>query len=176
MPTSVEVWKPVVGYEGLYEVSDQGRIRSLHGKRWSGSHWYEHPPTLMRTPLARSGYPVVKLTKDGAGKTITIHTVVLLAFVGPRPSGQECRHLNGDRQDARLKNLRWGTPLENTADRKAHGTMPCGINHHAAKLTDDIVRQIRQSTDCHAEIAARYGISRSLVTNVKLRKAWAHVQ
>lgn len=173
MPSSVEVWKPVVGYEGLYEVSDQGRVRSLHQRRWCGTHWYEVPPRTMKATIARNGYPVVKLTREGVGRTIAVHSIVLTAFAGPKRAGQECRHLNGDSQDARLCNLCWGTPLENTEDRIRHGTMPRGINHHGAKLTASQVLAIRAAAGTHREIAARYGIATSCVSNIKSRKSWA---
>lgn len=176
MPSSVEVWKPVVGYEGLYEVSDQGRVRSLYRRRWCGSHWYKVPPCIMKTPLAISGYPVVRLTKDKKGRTVTVHTVVLSAFVGPKPLGQECRHLNGNREDPRLANLKWGTPTENTEDRKAHGTMPRGATHHAAKLTEQDIRSIRASDESARVLAIRYSVATSAISNIRRRKAWAHVQ
>jgi len=149
MTSIVEQWKPVVGYEGLYEVSDQGRVKTLHGKRWSGSHWFNVPCRIMKATIGRQGYPVVQLTKNGKGKTCTIHTLVLSAFLCPKPIGQECRHLNGNKEDSRLCNLAWGFPSENTDDRIKHGTMPCGVNHHNAKLTEKQVREIRKSSDTH---------------------------
>ena len=176
MTTSVEVWKPVVGYEGLYEVSDQGRVRSLHQRRWCGSHWYEVPTRLLNPSTAVSGYPVVRLTKDGSGRTVTVHTIVLTAFAGQRSNGEECRHLNGNPTDCRLYNLQWGTPLENTHDRIRHGTMPRGTCHHAAKLTEDQVRKIRTEEDTNKAIAAKYGITSSAVSNIKNRKSWAWLQ
>jgi hypothetical protein len=175
MTIIVEQWKPVLGYEGLYEVSDQGRVRSLHCRLWSGSHWYTCPSRIMKTPVAKNGYPVVKLTKDGLGKTVTVHKVVLSAFVGPKPPGQECRHLNGDCKDFRLANLEWGTPAENTEDRKAHGTMPCGVTHHGAKLTEQDIRSIRASDELVRVLAKRYGVTTAAISNVRTRRSWAHV-
>jgi hypothetical protein len=173
MTTSVEVWKPVVGYEGLYEVSDHGRVRSLRNRRWCGSHWYEVPISAMKATIARNGYPVVRLTKEGRGRTVAVHTIVLTAFCSSKPAGQECRHLNGNPQDSRLCNLAWGTPLENTEDRKRHGTMPQGPKHHAAKLTIEQVLKIRTATGAHREIAQRYGIAASAVSTIKSRKSWS---
>lgn len=176
MTSIIEQWKPVPGYEGLYEVSDQGSVKTLHGRRWNGNHWGQVPFRLMKQTVGRQGYPVVRLTKDGKGKTCTVHTLVLLAFVGPKPPGQECRHLNGNREDPRLCNLAWGLPIENTYDRIKHGTMPRGIKHHKAKLTEDQIRQIRKATGTHRSIGAKFGISTSLVSTIKSGKSWAHIQ
>jgi hypothetical protein len=172
----VEQWRPVVGYEGLYEVSDRGRVKSLHQYLWSGSHWYKVPHRQLKPSIARTGYPVVRLTKDGKGRTITIHTLVLTAFVGAKPFGQECRHLNGNPQDCSLSNLQWGTPVENSNDKIRHGTVPKGSQHHNAKLTAEQVYEIRSAAGTHKEIAAKYEVTKSVVTNIKNRKSWAWLQ
>ncbi len=126
-----EEWRPVVGWEGLYEVSDLGRVRSLDRMVSSG---------LGRTKLYRgrvlvgkiapsTGYRVCTLT-SGAGrrKYALIHRLVLEAFVGPCPEGMECCHGDGDRANASLTNLRWDTRSANTIDAVTHQT-----NLHARK-------------------------------------------
>lgn len=104
-----EEWRPVVGYEGYYEVSDQGRVRSLHCGR------YRHGYVL--TLGRRNGYCFVALCRDGIGKKRPVHQLVLEAFVGPKPQGQQTRHLNSVRHDNRVENLAWGTHRENCDDR-----------------------------------------------------------
>lgn len=125
MGQSTEIWKPVLGFEGLYEVSDQGRIKTV-GRTMIRSNGR---PTTIRESLRslspnHKGYPKVTLWKDGKLVTRVVHRLVLESFVGPRPDGMECRHLNGNRQDARLSNLAWGTPMENAADKFDHRTLP----------------------------------------------------
>jgi hypothetical protein len=127
----------------------------------------------MKTTIARNGYPVLKLTKEGRGRTLAVHVIVLTAFAGPKGTGQECRHLNGDPKDPRLSNLCWGTPLENTEDRQRHGTMPRGASHHAAKLSAEQVLEIRNLCASNRQIAAKYGVSPSVISNIKNQKAWA---
>ena len=110
-----ETWKPVVGYEGLYEVSDQGRVRSL---RRSGT-----PGRVLAQRQNRGRlYLLVRLSHNNQRKIKTVHSLVLAAFIGPRPARMETRHLNGDATDNRLANLSYGTSLENSADQRAHGT------------------------------------------------------
>lgn len=110
-----EIWRPVKGYEGLYEVSDQGRVRSL---RRSGT------PGRVLTQQQSKGklYLLVRLSRNSQRKIKTVHSLVLGAFVGPRPAHMEVRHLNGNAIDNRLTNLAYGTSLENSADQRAHGT------------------------------------------------------
>lgn len=116
-----ELWRPVDGYDGLYEVSDAGRVRSLPraGTRGGVLHGDVHP----------GGYPSVKLSKDGHKTHLTVHTLVISAFRGSRPPGQECRHVNGNPADNRLDNLLWGTSAENSQDMVKHGRSNSRITH-----------------------------------------------
>lgn len=119
---SDERWLPVVGYEGLYEVSDLGRVRLLD-RMVSGWRGLQHklPGRLSRArSLSRGVYRKVALTKNGVWALRPIHQLVLEAFVGPRPEGMVCCHNNGIGGDNRLANLRWDTPASNTADRVRH--------------------------------------------------------
>ena len=93
-----EVWKPVVGFEGKYEVSNMGRVRSLIG----GSR-------VLRQQRLHSGYTEVILV----GNHRRVHRLVLEAFVGPRPDGYQCDHINTVRDDNRIENLRWVTASAN---------------------------------------------------------------
>ena len=104
-----ENWKAVVGYEGLYEVSDQGRVRSLARKG------VRQTRILKATPN-NTGYPVVGLYKHKTRKIYTVHSLVMGSFVGPRPQGTEVCHANHDKADPRLLNLRYDTHLANMND------------------------------------------------------------
>lgn len=109
-----EEWRTAYGYQ-YYEISDMGRIRSIFPHR--GLRYLKMPP--------RCGYPHVNLH----GKTRFVHHLVLETFVGPRQPGQEACHRNGNRLDARLSNLYWGTRTDNVLDAVRHGT------HHNVKKT-----------------------------------------
>jgi hypothetical protein len=171
-----EVWQPVRGYEGLYEVSDLGKVRSLPRRKRNGVVWAKKPSYIRKTPIGAQGYPVVDLKHNGHRKTFTVHTLVLTAFVAPRPPGQECRHLNGIRADSRLCNLAWGTPSENDQDRKRHGTFIQGKMHSNARLTEHDVQIIRSMQGSQATIAKQFAISQSLVSMIRAGQRWAHVQ
>jgi hypothetical protein len=173
---STEYWQPVKGYEGLYEVSNQGRVKSLPGKQRSRWGWVEKAGYVRKISLGLRGYPVVDLKHAGRRKTFTVHTLVLTAFVGPKPKGHECRHLNGDRTDSRLVNLAWGTPSENTDDKRRHGTLIQGEKHGASVLSEKDVRLIRRMNDTQANIAKKFNVSQSLISMIKSHTRWTHVQ
>ena len=121
-------WLPVVGYEGLYEVSDDGRVRSVD--RIIECRDGRKIPCLSSelAPWTWAGYRLVKLSKDGNKRTHRIHSLVLTAFSGPRPPGMVACHNNGDKEDLRAVNLRWDTQGNNLRDAVRHGT-----HHHARK-------------------------------------------
>lgn len=104
-----EEWREVPGYGGRYFASSEGRIRGPLGIRAQADH---------------GPYVHVTIRRNGRAEARLVHHLVLEAFVGPRPEGLQCRHLNGRHRDNRRENLRWGTPTENQLDRIEHGTMP----------------------------------------------------
>lgn len=132
-PTN-EKWLPVVGYEGFYEVSDHGRIRSID-RVVTGTDGVDKrvPGKMKSTYIHKTGYLNVRLTKHGVGKQAKVHRLVLEAFVGPCPEGMEGCHNNGDRKDAQLANLRWDTRSANALDRVKHGNHNTAHNTHCPR-------------------------------------------
>lgn len=117
-----EAWRPVRGYEGLYEVSDQGRVRSLDrivGAARGGTKRMKSR-VLQPRPLKR-GYQRVSLSRDGRPRDVYIHRLVAEAFLGECPPGSEVCHRNGDPGDNRVLNLRWGSHGSNVQDTVTHG-------------------------------------------------------
>ena len=117
----METWKEIPGWQGYYEVSDHGRVRSV-GRvvQLSNGATRRLNGKLLR-PAANNVYPRVVLCRNKERHTHYVHTLVLLAFVGERPAGMECLHKDGNPKNNRLENLRWGTPSENNLDIIAHG-------------------------------------------------------
>jgi hypothetical protein len=114
----VATWLPIPGWEGMYEVSDLGRVRSIDRIAPLGSKGAvrRYRGVELRPQLKRDGYIQVCLARNGRHSWVMVHRLVLLAFVGPAPEGMECCHGNHDPWDNRLVNLRWGTQLENFRD------------------------------------------------------------
>lgn len=161
-------YRPVVGWPG-YSVGDDGTVWT---RRRANSDLREHW-RQMKTPLDSHGYYHVAFRMAGKQTTYRIHTLVLNAFVGPRPAGYECRHLDGNRTNNRLTNICWGTGAENKNDRSKHGTQTRG-----AKLTPDLVREARQRYDAGerlVDIAATYPVTATCLSLAIKGKTHAHV-
>jgi len=119
--TTVETWKPVVGWEGLYEVSDRGRVRSL-GRVVETVRGPRHKKGIILASRWSGGYDFAALYKDGMRRSLRVHRLVMAAFMGPCPDGMEVCHNNGNPSDNRLVNLRYDTASGNRLDRQLHGT------------------------------------------------------
>lgn len=166
-----ERWLPVVGWENSYEVSDQGRVRSL-GRTRDGK--VRQPCIMVLSPSGKNKkYRRVLLRNPD--KWQLVHRLVLTAFVRPRHSNEECLHLNHCPEDNRLVNLRWGTKEENENAKASNGTVPIGCANPAAKLTEQDILAIREDTRKQVDIAAEYGIKQAHVSSIKLRKVWTHI-
>jgi hypothetical protein len=126
-----ERWKSVPGFEGFYEASTLGRIRRMPEGR------------LLDWSRQTGRYRNVKLCRPGHKKMMCVHSVIALTFRGPTPPGQEIRHHDGDHLNCRLSNIRFGTPLQNHADKRRHGTILTGAAHQNTILNESQVQIIR---------------------------------
>lgn len=125
-----EQWRPVIGWEGAYEVSDAGRVRSIDRV----VHRSDGVISLIRGKLLKPcampggrGHLFVNLSAPGVGARLeSVHRLVLIAFVGQAPDGMECCHNDGDPTNNQLANLRWDTRSENMRDRFRHGWVVTG--------------------------------------------------
>lgn len=119
----MELWTAIPGYDGFYEVSNFGNVRSLTRAVAYGRHKNMVYKGKDLKLFKSNNYLSVKLARAGVTKTVYVHEMVLLAFEGDRPDlGERCeiRHLDGDKTNNRLTNLKYGTVKENVADRKLH--------------------------------------------------------
>ena len=122
--SKISKWRPVLGYEGRYEVSSDGRVRGVPRE----CHVRSIPGKELTRHVNKGGYEYVTLCAEGECKYRTVHSLVADAFIEPRPEGAVCRHLDGDRLNNSPENLAWGTVSENQYDTVDHGN-----NHNAAK-------------------------------------------
>jgi len=163
MEIVMEKWRDVVGFEGLYKVSNFGRIQTVKTGK------------IKEQTISKSdNRPYLSLWKNNKIKVCRPHKLVMEAFVSLRPEGLECCHNDGNPQNNHWSNLRWDTPKNNHADKVKHGTTNRGEQCGTAKLTLEQVRAIRQDTRLQRIIAAEYGVKDNTISRIKSFKRWAH--
>ncbi len=186
-----EIWKPIPGFEGFYETSDAGRIRSLSSSR--GLVAIARPtPRIVAIHPSRANYLQVRLCRRGVHRIYSVHRLILMAFTGPPPTDRhQAAHNNGIRTDNRPENLRWATAKENMGDRDTHGTTARGDRHGMkrngfkvrgelggrALFSESVVIQIRRDAPTLgvASQARRYNVSEGAIRNIVKRRTWKHI-
>lgn len=172
----IEEWRPVVKFEGLYEVSSLGRIRSLDrldsiGRRRLGQ--------VLENARISGRYFSVRLCKNGRTICRAVHILVLEAFVCVRPLGmQGCHFPDRNTRNNRLDNLRWDTPKSNCGDRLLHGTVARGERNGFSKISESkvaFIRFARQHGIGGETISRAVGINSNAVRDIADRKSWKHV-
>lgn len=173
----MEEWHPIVGWEGLYEVSSLGRIRGLCSN------------VIRSCPVNNSGYPCIILSQRKNGvrrtQTKTVHHHVAAAFLGPRPPKHDIDHVDGDKTNNRADNLEYVSRGENHRRAYALGlrvpakrNVAHGERHHWTRLTEAQVREIRGTPFFHGineHFAAKFGTTFSNVSAIRLRKSWKRI-
>lgn len=170
----MEEWKPISGYEGLYEVSNQGRVRSLDRTIEfirSGKIIKSIQKGKLLNPSLKVRYKGVQLCPgDGKKNMVYIHKIVANAFVDNPDNKLIVNHIDGDKHNNNSKNLEWVTQKENIDHAFKAGLIvkPSGEDNPTAKLTNDEVYWIRcnAGTKTHKEMANKLGVARSTVSNV----------
>lgn len=173
-----EGFRVIPGYP-RYAIDENGTVLSVcvRGSKTIVLSWAKAKRASIRT--SHHGYKMITLRGVTVpNKTANIHTLVLEAFVGPRPNGLECRHLDGNKLNNHISNLSWGTHLENANDKHSHGTSGIGENNTSAKLTTVDVLNIRtryaNGEKCKS-IADKFNISDSNVSLIVKRVTWKHI-
>ena len=169
-----EIWKPIIDYEDLYEVSNLGNVRSLVN---NGRH-KRSVPKLLKPDNARS-HARVTLSKNGKTKRFFSSCLVLTAFVGERPQGFQCSHIDGNPGNDFLTNLCWESCQDNNERKFVHGTSQIGECHGRSKLTDALVLEIRElyALGQHSlrKLAIMFNVDRGTITQVVYRRTWTHI-
>lgn len=173
-----EEWRDVIGYEGYYQVSNIGRIRRV--KQYRNTFFGR----IIKPSLKKKGrayYKYVTLSKDNIVKTLAIHRMEAIAFLGiPIESKNVTRHLDGNSLNNIISNLEWGTMSENTKDSIRHGTFVdnTGSKHGMSRLTESMISVIRRmsKTMIRRVIADYFGVGVSTIDDVVNGRTWKHVK
>ena len=169
---SKEQWRPIPDFEGRYEVSDHGRVRSLPRFVRRGNNGYMQPGVMLKLSVGKRGYPMASI---GRAERRPVHLYVLRAFVGPRPPGMETCHADDNKTNNRLSNLRWDTPKANRSDARRNGVLAIGSKNGHAKLSEDEVREIMRrftAGERPTALAVEYGIAIQTMSSIRHRWNW----
>lgn len=177
MDSLAEEWRTIPGFEGMYEVSDQGQVRSIdrtvidsrgHQRRYRGQS--------MRQSDHYSGYKLIRLCVDGKYTSTSVHALVAAAFIGPRPGDADVNHIDGHKANNRPSNLEYVSRKGNMEHARRTGLWENrGENNGQATATND---QVRQAIDLVAagstlrEAADAVGVSRNVVSSAKTGSKW----
>ena len=171
-----EVWRPVVGHEDGYEVSNLGRVRSIGRLVETASGARKYKGVIRKQSLGSHGYMVVSLSRVGRVVVECVHRLVLEAFVGPCPEGMEACHGPEGAFDNSVGNLRWDTRLENLRDQDRHGTRALGeVQSKWSRAEILRVRELLLDGLGQTEIERITGIPKETVNAVKHGKTWRHL-
>lgn len=175
-----EVWRDVVGYEGLYQVSNMGQVRSV-----------DRIVTTKRGVKKRTKGRVLSQGCDqwgrrnvvlGRGNNARVHALVAESFIGPRPDGMVVAHWDNNASNNHVDNLRYTTQRGNVLDKARHGTQTMGESHGTTKITQQQAEQIlrmseqgmtiREIVDAIIELPLSYGG----VAHIVKRSTWGHLR
>lgn len=172
-----EIWKPVVGYEGCYEVSNLGNVRSVDRVDRKGQ---PRPGRVRKLLLNNCGYLYVGVSVDDKKANLTVHRLVAKAFIPNPNSKPQVNHIDGDKTNNIVSNLEWSTPSENTvhAYSKKLINHPEGEKWHLSKLTEqqviDIYKRLRNG-ELQVRLAEEYVVSKNTIACIKHHKTWKFV-
>jgi hypothetical protein len=176
-----EIWKDVVGYEGIYKVSNIGNIISCKRLIFVNTGCFYSKEFLMKTAIDKLGYVRVGLTKNNKKKLWLFHRVIALAFI-PNPSNYPMvNHIDGNKSNNSLDNLEWCTASQNISHSFKNGlSSKLGEKNNSCKLTESQVLEIRKihlenPETKLIETAKKFGISKQLVSRINLRLNWTHI-
>ena len=175
--TQIEEWRDIPGWEDYYQVSDHGRVRSLDRDvaRTDGRS-SRIKGRILRPGVSKSGrdrYPRVGFSRGGQLHMQKVHLLVAEAFLGERPPGMVCRHLNDNQSDNRVSNLAWGTASENQMDSvknvRHHNTKKdfCKRGHRLAD--PNLMKDRPRKRDCRSCYLARKSLRRRFSTYTELQ-------
>ncbi|MBY0461344.1 MAG: HNH endonuclease [Gemmataceae bacterium] len=183
VPSSEDIeFRDVVGFPG-YRVGSDGSVWSCWkliprpggggNKAVMGNIWRQRAISFLP-----SGRAYVSLCLEGCSKNKYVAHLVLEAFCGPRPDGQEACHEDGDIKNNSYSNLRWDTHAGNMADKVRHGTHNRGVRHNKAILSEEQVRSVRARVsggESRSSVASDFCVSYQTVTDIVTGKTWGHL-
>lgn len=176
----MEIWKDIPQFEGIYQISNLGRMKSLtqsfiskkDGRKWTIKG------KILKTPLSSTGYPRKICKHNGISKGFKIHRLVASTFI-PNPKNKPfINHKNGIKTDNTVSNLEWCTHKENMDHALKNGLLKIlsGENHKSSKLTwkqvDEIRNKYKKNTYGYKALAQEYNVTPPNIKSIIENKTW----
>lgn len=175
-----EIWKDIKGYEGIYKISNFGKIKSLERKIGINGGYFINKEKILKPNQDSRGYPSVRLRLNGVPILYRVHRLLAIAFI-PNSENKPCvNHKNGIKSNNSLDNLEWCTQSENIRHAIDTGLKVSskGEKHGRSKLTDiqvvDIKERLKKG-ERNVSIAKTFNISRQTISEIKCNKIWKHL-
>ena len=171
-----EVWKDIEGFEGIYQVSNFGRVKSLDREITNlVGRTYSVKGVVLRQTL-RNGYQRVILSLDGKATHVSVHRLVALAFVDNPENKEYVHHIDSDKMNNHMDNLEWATPLENSRDARINNLYISGSRSPDSKLEIEVIPNILDlyfnKGLFQSEIGEKYNVSQSMISHVIRGESW----
>ena len=175
-----EIWKDIEGYEGLYQVSNRGRVKSLERivMRKNGRP-YSVPELIKERQIDHKGYDRIGLNKNGKKKRFFVHRLALQAFNPSSDETLEVNHIDGNKLNNNVENLEWVTSSENSIHafkNNLHNHQ--GERNTNASITDSEAKEIKKLKGkglTQKEVGEMFGTTNYVVANIWNRRGWTHV-
>jgi len=170
-----EAWKDIEGYEGLYQISSNGRLKALSKQVFPSTHPWRirsYPERIVDLLQNECGYNFYYLSKGGTSSKRTIHRLVAKAFMANPLNKPHVNHKNGNKIDNNISNLEWATPKENMVHARRNGLIKCGENAANAKLTNKQAEDIRNSVEGPLALSKKYNVTQTIIINIRQNKTY----
>jgi hypothetical protein len=170
-----EEWRDIAGYEGVYQVSDLGRIKRCARI----TKWRDVGERILKHSTCRIGYSLVVLCVHNKAKTFSVHRLVAIAFIPNEKEKREVNHIDGVKSNNAAFNLEWCTRTENVRHANKTGLINIkGERQHLSKLNEEKVRRIRLMATLGVEakfMSNHFKVSVSAINAVISRFTWKHL-
>lgn len=171
-----EIWKDIQGYEGLYQVSNFGRVKSLKRKVKSGENYVTVKEKIRKQGI-RKGYYYLQLHKNDISKKHSIHRLVAQAFIHNPENKPQINHRDGNRFNNNIYNLEWCNLEENIKHENETGLRPKGEKNGNSKLTEKQVLEIRENKEKlnQKQLSEKYKVHRDTIGRITNKTIWKHI-
>jgi len=168
-----EIWAPVIGYEGFYEVSTYSRIKSLERVDCRGQH---RKQLILLQSFDKDGYFIITISKNRVKQTARPHRLSAAIWI-PNPLNlPEVNHKNGIKRDCHISNLEWNTNVDNIRHAESIGLRKsAGDTNPSGILTDKQAIKIYNSKESYKRLSEKYGISVSAIGHLKCGYTWSSI-